>query len=264
MKKITLLLSLLIVSISCTRLEKTDFENGVWIDLTYEYSDETLYWPTSPEWQFDTVFVGRTEAGFYYEAFTFSTAEHGGTHLDAPIHFSEGKKSVEQLSIDQLKGRAAIIDVSEKVSQNRDYQILPEDITGWEQKHGELEDGTVLFFYTGMGAYWPDAQAYLGTTKKGTEGVAELSFPGIHPETAQWLVDNRSVKAVGLDTPSLDYGKSTLYETHQILFEQNIPGFENVANLDQLPATGAYVVALPMKIKGGSGAPVRIVAFVGE
>lgn len=262
MKKVALLLSLMIANISCTSQQAPSFENGQWIDLTHEYSDETIYWPTSPEWQFNTVFVGQTEAGFYYEAFTFSTAEHGGTHLDAPIHFSEGKKTVDQISIDQLTGKAAVIDVSEKVSQNRNYQILPEDIVNWEQEHGEIEEGSILLFNTGFGAYWPDVEAYLGTTKKGPEGVAELSFPGIHPETAQWLVDNRSVKAVGLDTPSLDYGKSTLYETHQILFEQNTPGFENVANLDQLPTTGAYVIALPMKIKGGSGAPVRIVGFV--
>ena len=264
MKRIFLALTLFAFCLSCARQQTPAFENGSWIDLTYEYSDETIYWPSSPEWQFDTVFVGQTDAGFYYEAFTFSTAEHGGTHLDAPIHFSEGKKSVEQLSIDQLIGKAVVIDVSEKASLNRDYQIVPEDIIDWEQEYGEIEEGSILFFNTGFGAYWPDVETYLGTTKKGPEGVAELSFPGIHPETAQWLIDNRSIKAVGLDTPSLDYGKSTLYETHQILFKQNIPGFENVANLDQLPTTGAYIIALPMKIKGGSGAPVRIVAYVGN
>lgn len=97
---------------------------------------------------------------------------------------------------------------------------------------------------------------------RGEEALADLSFPGIHPETAQWLVDQRNVKAVGLDTPSLDYGQSEQFETHQILFEENIPGFENVANLNQLPPTGAYVVALPMKIRDGSGAPLRIVAHI--
>ena len=106
--------------------------------------------------------------------------------------------------------------------------------------------------------------SYLGTDKKGEGGVAELSFPGIHPDTAKWLVENRSVKAVGLDTPSLDYGKSVQFETHQILFEQNIPGFENVANLDMLPPSNAFVIALPMKIKDGSGAPLRLVAHIAD
>lgn len=246
----------------CTPVEKHDFEEGVWIDLTHDYSDETLYWPTSDTWQMDTVFVGQTTGGYYYEAFKFSTAEHGGTHLDAPIHFSEGKQTVDELNINQLSGYAVVIDVSDKVSENRDYQIVPEDIKAWEVEHGSIPKGSILLFYTGMGSLWPDAEAYLGTTLRGTEGVANLSFPGIHPETAQWIVDNRKVKAVGLDTPSIDYGKSTEYMTHRILFEQNIPGFENVANLDQLPAMGAYIIALPMKIKDGSGAPARIVANV--
>ncbi|MBO6522945.1 MAG: cyclase family protein [Balneolaceae bacterium] len=246
----------------CTPIEKHAFEDGVWVDLTHDYSYETLYWPTSDTWIMDTVFVGQTDGGYYYEAFKFSTAEHGGTHLDAPIHFSEGKQTVDELSIDQLSGYAIVIDVSGQVEENRDYQILPEDIKAWEVEHGSIPDGSILLFHTGLGTLWPDAELYLGTTLRGAEGVANLSFPGIHPDAARWLVENRSIKAVGLDTPSLDYGKSTEYMTHRILFEKNIPGFENVANLDRLPTVGAYVMALPMKIKDGSGAPLRIVANI--
>ncbi len=260
--KVLLLFTILLLISFCTPIEKHPFEDGVWIDLTHNYSTETLYWPTSDTWQMDTVFVGETDGGYYYEAFKFSTAEHGGTHLDSPIHFSEGKKTVDQLSIDQLTGFAVVIDVSDKVNENRDYQILPDDIKEWEVEHGSVPNGSILLFHTGIGTYWPDAEAYLGTTLRGVEGVANLSFPGIHPDAAQWIVDNRAVKAVGLDTPSLDYGKSTEYMTHRILFEQNIPGFENVANLEKLPTMGAYIIALPMKIKDGSGAPVRIVANI--
>jgi len=246
----------------CTPVQERSFGDGTWIDLTYSYSDETLYWPTSETWQFDTVFVGQTDSGFYYEAFKFSTAEHGGTHLDAPIHFAEGKQTVDELTINQLSGFAIVIDVSEQVSSDRNYQVLPEDVQNWEQLNNPIPDESILLFRTGMGAYWPDAEKYLGTSLRGAEGVADLSFPGIHPDLAQWLVDNRAVKAVGLDTPSLDYGQSTLYKAHQILFEHNIPGFENVANLELLPEKGAYVIALPMKIKNGSGAPLRIVANI--
>lgn len=252
----------LLLFISCAPIENHSFENGTWVDLTHDFSHETLYWPTSDTWQFDTVFVGQTDGGFYYEAFKFSTAEHGGTHLDAPIHFSEGKQTVDELSINQLSGYAAVIDVKEAVLKNRDYQVLTSDIEAWETKNGLIPDGAILLFNTGFSNHWPDAEKYLGTSKRGEEALEELSFPGIHPETSQWLVDNRSIKAVGLDTPSIDFGKSTLYETHQILFANNIPGFENVANLDQLPSKGAYVIALPMKIKDGSGAPLRIAASI--
>jgi len=255
-------ISFFLIVTACSSPEIREWEEGAWVDLTHEYSEETLYWPTSNPFKLDTVFVGTTDAGFYYESYEFRSAEHGGTHLDAPIHFYENRQTVEELTVDQLTGRAAIINVKEKAAANRNYQIQVEDIEAWEEENGELGEGTIILFNTGFAAYWPDAVSYLGTDKKGEEGVAELSFPGIHPDTARWLVENRSVKAIGLDTPSLDYGKSVQFETHQILFEQNIPGFENVANLDLLPPKDAFIIALPMKIKDGSGAPLRLVAHI--
>lgn len=253
-----------LIGASCTRIEQVNWEDGTWVDLTYDYSEETLYWPTSSAFQLDTVFVGQADGGYYYEAYAFSSAEHGGTHLDAPIHFYEGGQTVDEIEIDQLTGYAVVIDVTEPVAENRDYQIQSSDITAWEEEHGVIPDGSIILFKTGMASYWPDAETYLGTANRGEEALAELSFPGIHPNAAQWIADNRNVKAVGLDTASLDYGQSELYETHQILFEHGIVGFENVANLDQLPTTGAYVIALPMKIKEGSGGPLRIVAHITE
>lgn len=250
--------------VMCTPVDQHELQDGRWIDLTHSFSAETLFWPTSSDFQLDTVFVGETEGGYHYEAYEFSTAEHGGTHLDAPVHFAEGQMTVDQLEVEQLAGWAVVIDVSELVEQNRDYQIQVDDITAWESVHGEIPAQAILLFYTGMAKYWPDAESYLGTSNRGEQALPELSFPGIHPETAEWIVDNRQIKALGLDTPSLDYGKSELFETHQILFNENIPGFENVANLDQLMPTGAYVIALPMKIRNGSGAPLRIVAHVNE
>lgn len=265
MKLNGLLLTMLpLITVMCTPVEEHSIDDGTWIDLTHDFSEETLFWPTSETFKLDTVVVGQMEGGYYYESYKFSTAEHGGTHLDAPIHFFEGKKTVEQLNVNDLTGWAVVIDVSTKAEDNRDYQILPEDIEHWESGNGVIPNGAMVLFYTGLSDHWPNAEQYLGTAMQGEEALPELSFPGIHPETAQWLVDNRNIKAVGLDTPSLDYGKSTQYETHQILFEQDIPGFENVANLNKLPATGAYVVALPMKIKDGSGAPLRIIANVME
>lgn len=257
-------LFLLLILSGCVTEEYNEWEDGTWIDLTHEYSDQTIYWPTSNPFQLDTVFVGTTDAGFYYESYEFRSAEHGGTHLDAPIHFYENRQTVEELGLDQLTGRTAVIDVKDRVRNDRDYQIQVDDILSWEQDNGELHEGAIVLFNTGFAANWPDPISYLGTDKKGEVGVSELSFPGIHPDTAQWLVDNRDIKAVGLDTPSLDYGKSVQFEAHQILFEQNIPGFENVANLDMLPPKNAFVIALPMKIKDGSGAPLRLVAHIAD
>jgi kynurenine formamidase len=240
------------------------FPGGQWIDLSYDYSAETIYWPTAEPFALETVFAGKTEKGFYYSAYKFCAAEHGGTHIDAPIHFAEGRKTVDQIPLTQLIGPAVKIDVAEKAAANRDYQITVDDLTAWESKHGKLPEGSIVLLQTGYGQYWPDRVKYLGTDKRGPEGVAELHFPGLHPQAAEWLVRDRKIHAIGIDTASIDHGQSQTFGSHVQLMGQNVPAFENVANLDRVPAVGAQVIALPMKIQGGSGAPLRIVAFVPE
>lgn len=233
---------------------------GQWLDLTYPFSGSTTYWPTAEGFRLDTVAFGDTDGGYFYSAFNFSAAEHGGTHLDAPVHFAEGGQSADQIPLDRLIGPAVVLDVSDRVSA--DYQVGPPDFEAWELLYGPIPDGSILLIRTGWGDRYGDAAAYLGTTTTGPAAVPDLHFPGLHPESAEWLAEARNVAAVGIDTPSIDYGQSTGFESHVALYSAGIPGFENVANLGQLPATGAYVVALPMKIEGGSGAPLRIVAWV--
>jgi len=155
-----------------------------------------------------------------------------------------------------------VIDVSAAADADRDYLITTGDIQAWENEHGMIPDGSIVLFRTGYGKYWPDRDAYMGTAERGADAVALLHFPGIDPATATLLATERSVKAVGIDTPSIDYGQSALFETHQNLLGANIPAFENVANLDQLPETGAWLVALPMKIEGGSGGPLRMIGII--
>lgn len=239
-----------------------DLSNGQWMDLTHPFSEETIYWPTADGFEKETVFEGKTEGGYYYSAFNYRAAEHGGTHLDAPVHFAEGHRAADQIPIEQLIGPAVVIDVSSEAEGNRDYQITPDDVLTWEAEHGEVPAGVIVLFNTGSAQFWPDRIKYMGTDERGAGAVAKLHFPGIRPDTARFLAEEREIRAVGLDTPSIDYGQSKDFMTHRILFERDIPGFENVANLDGLPPTGATVVALPMKIEGGSGGPLRIVAFV--
>lgn len=232
------------------------------VDLTHPFNEETIYWPTAEGFERTVTSSGQTEEGYYYEAGAFSSAEHGGTHVDAPVHFWEGAHAVDEIPLDRLMGRAVVIDVTDHVEANPDYRITADDVQSWESEHGPVPDGAIVLFRTGFGEYWPDPERYLGTAEKGPEAVSDLHFPGLDPQAAQWLLENRNVRAVGIDTPSIDYGQSTRFETHQRLFERNVPAFENVANLDELPERGAVVVALPMKIQDGSGAPLRIVAFV--
>ena len=237
-----------------------DGSGGRWIDLSYVYSEETLYWPTEDGFQLEELAYGETEAGYFYSSYKISTAEHGGTHLDAPIHFSRGGMSAEQIPLDRLIAPAVVVDVAARAIP--DYLIGVGDLEEWERTHGRIPDGAILLLRTGWGERWPDRLGYLGTERTGPEAVAELHFPGIHPEAARWITDQRNVAAVGIDTPSIDYGQSTGFEAHVIIYGSDIPGFENVANLQEIPEVGAFVVALPMKVAGGSGGPLRIVAFV--
>ncbi|MCB0530923.1 MAG: cyclase family protein [Lewinellaceae bacterium] len=265
MQKTLLFLVFLIVAAGCERSglqpKAFQFPDGQWIDLTHPFDENTVYWPTAEGFRLDTVFAGITDSGFYYTAFQYCAAEHGGTHLDAPMHFAEGKRSMAEIPVDQLIGAGILIDVAENAAGNPDYRVTVDDFLAWEKENGQLPDGAIVLINTGFGKFWPDRKQYMGTDERGPEAVAKLHFPGLHPDAAQWLVSKRRIHAIGLDTPSIDYGQSTHFESHQILFQQNIPAFENLAQLDQLPAKGFGVVALPMKIKGGSGGPLRIVAL---
>ena len=235
--------------------------SGSIVDLSHEYTDQAIFWPTAETFRLEKVADGMTAQGYYYAANNFASAEHGGTHVDAPVHFAQGRWSVDQIPLEQLIGDASVVDVSLQCATQPDYQVTVADLTGWEQANASL-DGTIVLIRTDYSKRWPDAARYLGTAERGEGAVAKLHFPGLHPDAARWLVANRKVKAVGIDTASIDYGQSMLFETHRALYERNIPGLENLANLDRVPARGARLIALPMKIKGGSGAPLRAIALV--
>jgi kynurenine formamidase len=238
------------------------FPDGEIVDLSHTYDADTVFWPTAGGFQLEVESAGYTEKGYYYAANNFSTSEHGGTHLDAPIHFAEGAPATDEIPLERLVGPAVVVDVTAACAADADYQIGVDDVQAWEAANGQTVDGMIVLLRTGFAERWPDAERYLGTAERGADAVAKLHFPGLHPDLAAWLVAERDVKAVGLDTASIDYGQSTLYETHQILFKAGIPAFENVANVSGLPARGFSVVALPMKIGGGSGGPLRIIAIV--
>jgi kynurenine formamidase len=231
------------------------------VDLTHPFDEKTIYWPTAPSnFQLNRLAFGKTAAGFFYAANSFCTPEHGGTHLDAPIHFAEGGRAVDQIPAEQLIAPAVVIDVRAKAAADPDYRLATEDVRAWEAKHGLIPTGAIVLLRTGWGSRWPDRKRYLGDDKPGD--ASNLHFPAYGAEAARYLVEQRKVGALGVDTASIDHGPSKDFIVHQIANGANVPGLENVANLEELPETGAWVIALPMKIAGGSGGPVRIVAVV--
>jgi kynurenine formamidase len=231
------------------------------VDLTYPFDEETVYWPTAPSgFELEELHYGPTEAGFFYSAHRFAAPEHGGTHLDAPIHFAEGGQAADEVPLERLVGPAVVIDVSEQAAEDPDYRLTPEDVAAFEAEHGEIEEGAIVLLRTGWGERWGDRARYLGDDTPGD--ASNLHFPAYGPEAARLLVEERRVSALGLDTASLDHGPASDFPVHQVAAAANVPGLENVASLHELPPTGAWVIALPMKIAGGSGGPVRIVALV--
>jgi kynurenine formamidase len=259
---ITVLLIVSLFSYGFNATAQTDFPSGQIVDLSHAYDENTIYWPTAETFHLEKDFEGMTDKGYYYAANRFSTAEHGGTHIDAPVHFAKGHNTVDQIPLEQLMGQALVVDVSKQCATNPDYQVSVSDFQNWEKANGAIPKDAIVLLRTGYSKYWPDRKKYLGTDERGAQAVPKLHFPGLNPEAARWLTQNRSIKAIGLDTASIDYGQSTLFESHRTLFDKNVPAFENLDNLDKLPLKGFYLIALPMKIKGGSGGPLRAIAIL--
>jgi len=241
--------------------QSIDLSTCSMVDLTHAYGPSTVFWPTSPtRFELEKLAYGKTEGGFFYAANSLRTPEHGGTHLDAPIHFFEGGQTTEQVPLERLIAPAVVIDVTGRAAADRDYRATADDVLAFEKTHGRIEKGTIVLLRTGWSRHWPNAKAYLGDDTPGD--ASKLSFPSFGADAARLLVEDRGVAAIGIDTASIDYGRSTDFQVHRIVAAKNVPGLENLTNLDRLPPRGALVIALPMKIEGGSGGPLRAVALV--
>jgi kynurenine formamidase len=264
MKRLACLSSVLVMVVlaACQKTHVPHFPAGRIVDLSHPFDAQTIYWPTEDGFKLEKEHDGVTPQGYYYASNKFCAPEHGGTHIDAPRHFAITSYTTDQIPLDQLMGDGILIDVTKQSEGNRDYLVSVEDFTNWEKQNGQIPNGAIILLRTGFAKYWPDRVKYMGTDERGAGAVPKLHFPGLSPAAAKWLSTNRQIKAIGLDTPSIDYGQSTTFETHQILYTKNIPGFENVGDMSALPAKGFWVIAMPMKIGGGSGGPLRIAAIV--
>ena len=238
-----------------------DLDHAEIIDLTYPFDQHTLYWPNSPSaFELKELAHGMTPGGYFYASNSFCAPEHGGTHLDAPIHFAERGLTADAIPLRQLIAPAVVVDVASKAVANPDYRLTADDLRAWESRNGPIASGTIVLLRTGWGQRYPNRKQYFGDDRPGA--TDKLHFPSYGEDAARILVGERHVAALGIDTASIDYGQSTDFIVHRVAMESNVPGLENVANLERVPERGAWVFALPMKIGGGSGGPLRIVAVV--
>lgn len=236
------------------------------VDLTWPFDAQTLYWPSEPANRFELREVARSATphgwrGWFRERWfntsnAYCAPEHGGTHLDAPIHFAEEGWTAEKIPVDRLVAPAVVIDLTARAAANRDAELAVGEVLDWEARHGRIPRGAIVLLRTGWGARWPDAQRFFGNDGK------HLHFPSYGVAAAELLARDRKVAALGVDTASVDPGRSEKFRVHRLAFAENVVALENVAHLEALPEAGAWVIALPMKIAGGSGGPLRIVALV--
>lgn len=229
-------------------------------DLTYTFDSTTIYWPTEKPMVHEREQWGITPGGYFYASAKIAAPEHGGTHMDAPIHFNQNGATVDRVWLSECIGPAAVIDFSARAATDRDATLAVADINRYEAAHGKISDGAIVVARSGWGAFWPDKRRYLGTDKPGD--VAGLHFPGFSREAVDFLLKNRNVAAIAIDTPSMDPGNSKDFPVHRLWLGANKPGFENLANADRLPPRGATLFCIPMKIGDGTGAPTRIFALL--
>lgn len=229
------------------------------IDMSYPFDKNTIYWPTEKGFDLETVSYGMRPDHYFYSAFKFCGPEHGGTHIDAPKHFSEKGPTVDKIPPEQLMGNAVVIHVDKQAAQHKDYAITKKDIEQFEKQYRPLTDQDIVLFYTGWGKFWPNKKQYLGSDKFGD--VNNLHFPGLSKEAAEYLVQKK-IKGIGIDTASMDPGQSKEFWTHRVLLGASLFGVENLAQLDLLPPVGATLIVAPMKIANGSGAPTRVFAII--
>jgi kynurenine formamidase len=241
--------------------QQIDLRASTLVDLSHAYDEHTVYWPTSPSrFELKELSRGVVPGGWFYSSYLLTTPEHGGTHLDAPFHFDVKGNTSDRIPLSQLIAPAVVIDVSTQTAADRNYRLTVADVERFERTHGRIAAGSIVLLRTGWSRYWPNAREYLGDDTPGD--ASKLSFPSFGEDAVRLLIAERKIAALGVDVASTDYGASKDFPVHRLAGAANVPGFENLTNLDRLPATGAVVIALPMKIAGGSGGPLRAVAIV--
>ena len=235
--------------------------NGELVDMSFPYENNMATWPGLLAYNITLAHKGPFLKAPYVTFFNIELSEQTGTHMDAPSHFGKGRPTVDEIPLQSLIGEAIVINITEQASKDPDYELTVDDLTNWEEKHGRIPDGSILFLLTGFGEYWGDANKYFGIKEEKINATSEnFHWPGFHNRTAQWLVEYRKIMGIGTDARSYDKGQSKTLPAHQIFLANNIYGLESVANIDKLPVKGATVYVMPMKIKGGSGGPTRIIA----
>jgi kynurenine formamidase len=224
------------------------------IDLSYAINDKLVPWPGDAKW-FEAQVNATVEKNGYFTR-SFWMLEHYGTHLDAPVHFPPGKITVDEIPARKLFGPAVVLDARAESAKDADYKVPAAHVEEWEKRHGRIPEGAIVLLRTGWASRWPDAQRY-----RNQDVQERMHFPGYSVEAAKLLIGRR-VSGLGCDTMSADYGASEDFSVHHAVLGAGLYQLENLADLSDLPETGAFLVVAPIKLEGGSGGAVRVFALL--
>jgi kynurenine formamidase len=224
------------------------------LDLSYAINEKLVPWPGDEKW-FEAKVNATVEKNGYFTR-SFWMLEHYGTHLDAPAHFPPGKATVDQIPVKQLFGPAVVLDARADGARDADYQLPAARVEEWEKRHGRVREGSIVLLRTGWSSRWPDAQKYRNQDAQG-----KMHFPGFSAEAAKLLIE-RKASGLGCDTMSIDFGASGDFAVHHVALGAGLYHLENLADLSELPETGAFLVVAPIKLEGGSGGAVRVFALL--
>lgn len=221
-------------------------------DLTHTLAPSFPTFGGDPQLELETMV---TLANDGYNMYRWLVVEHTGTHMDAPFHFSDGL-TADQIPVEDLMGPLAVVDIRAKAEADPDAQLTPDDLAAWESQHGPIPDGTIVAMLSGWDAFVGDSKF------RNADDAGVMHFPGFHIEAIEMLLGERNAKGIFVDTLSLDFGPSPDFAVHYRWLPAGKWGIENVANLGELPASGALAIVGGPKIAGATGGPSRIFALV--
>lgn len=258
MRKTSIVYLVLLAGVACSRVPPAPTlqeiaEGRVQIvDLSYPINEKNPYWPGPEYHPFEYEVISTLEEDGVFSG-AYSTPEHLGTHIDAPNHFELGQAPVDRIQLKSLIAPIVVVDIRKQAQRHADYQLTQQDLEAWEEEHGSIPEAAVVFALTGWGQYSKDFERY-----KNQDALGRLHFPGFSDEAARFLAEDKQVKALGIDTLSVDYGLSSDFQVHHIVNSTGGYLIENAASLDRVPAYGAWLLAAPVKIENGSGGQARL------
>ena len=234
------------------RIARADMHAKRLVDLTHAFTTDFPVFPGGPQAARETLVTVEAD-GYYIQSWTF--AEHTGTHMDFPGHFIADGLRTDTLPVDMLMGPAVVIDIAARAENDADTMVTVDDLQAWEMANGEIPEGAFVMMHSG----WESligTPAFIGDD-------SGLHFPGFSAEASEWLVSQRAIHGIGVDTLSIDHGPSMTFDTHVIILGAGLLGIENVANLASIMDVPATVICGIPRYEEGSGGPARILAVTG-